>query len=166
MKQAMISYIQNVKNDEIYTPTEAILPILKYLDKSKIYWECTDFGNSQITNVLKNNGFKVVGTGKDKIDFLKNRPNFKFDAIITNPPYSIKNDFLNRAYEIGKPFAMLLPIHSLEGVFRGKLFKENGLELIVLNRSIKFYGKGSWFNTSWFCWKVCKKQLNFEEVDK
>ena len=38
MKQAMINYIQQEKNDELYTPIEAILPILKYLDHNKIYW--------------------------------------------------------------------------------------------------------------------------------
>lgn len=43
MKQAMINYMKTEKNDELYTPNEAIYPILKYLDKSKIYWECTDF---------------------------------------------------------------------------------------------------------------------------
>ena len=37
MKQAMINYMQQEKNDELYTPEEAIYPILKYLDKSKIY---------------------------------------------------------------------------------------------------------------------------------
>lgn len=37
MKQAMINYMQQEKNDELYTPTEAILPILKYLDHNKIY---------------------------------------------------------------------------------------------------------------------------------
>lgn len=42
MKKAMIDYVKNEKHDEFYTPREAIYPILKYLDKSKIYWECTD----------------------------------------------------------------------------------------------------------------------------
>ena len=162
----MINYIQNEKNDEIYTPVEAILPILKYLDKNKTYWECTDFGSSKITSTLRENGFKVVSSSKKEIDFLKDKPDFKFDAIITNPPYSLKNEFLDRAYKIGKPFAMLLPIHTLEGVFRGGLFAENGLELVVLNRRVKFYGKGSWFNTSWFCWKTCERELNFENVSR
>ena len=53
MKQAMINYMQQEKNDELYTPDEAIIPILKYLDHNKIYWECTDFGESNISKVLK-----------------------------------------------------------------------------------------------------------------
>ena len=43
MKQALINYSKTPINDDFYTPDEAILPILKYLDKDKIYWECTDF---------------------------------------------------------------------------------------------------------------------------
>lgn len=57
MKQAMINYMQQEKNDELYTPAEAIIPILKYLDKEKIYWECTDFGESNITKVLQKERF-------------------------------------------------------------------------------------------------------------
>ena len=62
MKQVMINYMQQEKNDELYTPDEAIIPILKYLDHNLIYWECTDFGESNITKVLKENGFKVIHT--------------------------------------------------------------------------------------------------------
>lgn len=166
MKQAMINYIKSEKNDELYTPKEAIYPILKYLDKSKIYWECTDFGESNITKILKENGFKVVSTNKDELDFLNDTAKFSFDVIITNPPYSLKNEFLKKCYEYNKPFLLLLPITALEGKERNKLYKENGLEIIILDKRINFMKskKNVWFNTSWFCKGIAKKQLNFEEV--
>ena len=69
MKQSLINYMQKEKNDEYYTPNEAIYPILKYLDKNKTYWECTDFGKSNITKVLKENGFNVISTNKEKLDY-------------------------------------------------------------------------------------------------
>ena len=167
MKQAMIDYMKKEKNDELYTPEEAIYPILKYLDKNKTYWECTDFGESNIRKILVENGFKVIATNKEELDFLKDNPLFKFDVIITNPPYSLKNKFIKRCYELNKPFMLLLPITALEGKERGKLYKENGLELIILNKRINFMKskKNVWFNTSWFCHKVCDRQLNFEEVE-
>lgn len=114
MKQAMINYIQREKNDDLYTPREAVYPVLKYLDKQKVYWECTDFGDSNITKVLKENGFKVISTNKKQLDFLKDKATFDFDAIITNPPYSLKNEFLKKCYEYNKPFMLLLPITALE----------------------------------------------------
>ena len=166
MKNVMIGYMKNVKNDEFYTPKEAIYPLLKYLDKNKIYWECTDFGDSNITKVLKENGFNVIATRKEEFDFLKNDPVFDFDVIITNPPYSIKDNFLKKCYELDKPFALLLPITRLEGKIRGKLYREKGIELVVLDKRINFMKekKNVWFNTSWFCHKICNRQLNFEKV--
>lgn len=166
MKQAMIDYMQKEKNDELYTPNEAIYPILKYLDKDKIYWECTDYGDSNIRKVLVKKGFKVIATRKEEFDFLKDDPLFKFDVIITNPPYSIKDKFIKRCYELDKPFLLLLPLTALEGKERNKLYKEKGIELIVLNKRINFMKNKNnvWFNTSWFCKGITDKQLNFEEV--
>lgn len=166
MKPVMIGYMKNKKNDEFYTPREAIYPLLKYLDKTKTYWECTDFGDSNIRKVLVENGYKVIATRKDEFDFLKDDPLFQFDVIITNPPYSIKNQFLKRCYESNRPFALLLPLTALEGKERGKLYKEKGIELVVLDKRINFMKekKNVWFNTSWFCHRICNKQLNFERV--
>lgn len=170
MKKAMIDYMKNEKNDELYTPDYAIKPLLKYLPKNKIIWECTDFGSSNITKVLKENGFNVISTHKKDFDFLKDTPDFEFDIIITNPPYSLKDDFLKKCYEYKKPFCLLLPITSLEGIERGKMFRKNSIELLVLDRRCNFIydnaKKSNWFNTSWFCWKILPKQLIFEELIK
>lgn len=173
MKQAMIHYIQNEKNDELYTPKEAIYPILKYLNKDLIYWECTDFGSSNITSLLRKNGFKVVNSNKKEVDFLKDTPSFDFDAIITNPPYSLKDDFLEKCYSYNKPFILLLPITSLEGIRRNKMYREYGIDLIVLDKRINYMDnkKSNWFNTSWFTKGILSNDKNknlivFESVDE
>lgn len=166
MKQAMIHYIQNYKNDELYTPSYAIKPLLKYIPRHIKIWECTDYGSSNITKVLRENGWEVVSTHKDTFDFLTDTPDFDYDMIITNPPYSLKDEFIERCYSYGKPFALLLPITSLEGIKRGKMYRQNGIELVVFDKRINFdnSSKSNWFNTSWFCWKVLNKELNFEEL--
>ena len=170
MKKAMIDYMKNEKNDELYTPDYAIKPLLKYLPKNKIIWECTDFGNSNITKVLRQNGYKVISTHKKDFDFLIDNANFEFDMIITNPPYSLKDEFIKKCYEYKKPFCLLLPITSLEGIERGKMFRENSVELLVLDRRCNFIynnaKKSNWFNTSWFCWNILPRQLIFEELIK
>lgn len=170
MKKAMIDYMKNVKNDELYTPEYAIIPLLKYLPNNIVIWECTDFGKSNITKILKQNGYKVITTHKNNFDFLTDTPNFQFDMIITNPPYSLKDEFLEKCYEYKKSFALLLPLTSLEGINRGKMYRENGIELLVFDRRCNFIydnsKKSNWFNTSWFCYKVLPKQLIFEELNK
>lgn len=168
MKKTMINYMKNEKNDELYTPDYAIEPLLKYLPKDKIIWECTDFGSSNITKLLKQHDYKVISTHKDNFDFLTDTPNFDFDMIITNLPYSLKNEFLKKCYQYYKPFCLLLPLTSLEGIERGKMFREKGIDVLVLDRRCDFMDnkKSNWFNTSWFCYKVLPKQLIFEELHK
>ncbi len=169
VKHAMINHIKKGPYDELFTPPEAVVPLLKYLPKKLRYWECTDFGESNITLVLKENGFIVKSSHiQQNINFLKDDPPFEYDVIITNPPYSIKDSFLERAYNIGKPFCFLMPLTTLEGVKRGKMFRKYGIQLLVLDRRINFMKnkKNVWFNTSWFCWKILPKDLVFEEVLK
>lgn len=170
MKKTMVNYMKNDKYDELYTPEYAINPLLKYLPKDKIIWECTDFGSSNITKVLKKNGFQVVSTHKKDFDFLKDTVDFSFDIILTNPPYSLKNQFLQKCYEYKKPFCLLLPITSLEGIERGKMFREYGVELMVLDKRCNFIydnsKKNNWFNTSWFCWNILPSKLIFESLEK
>jgi hypothetical protein len=177
MKKAMINYIKNEKNDELYTPYYAIDPLIKYLyDYSKKLgrqikiWECTDFGDSNITHHLNYYDFEVVSTHISNFNFLTDKPYFDFDVIITNPPYSLKDEFLKKCYEYNKPFALLLPITTLEGVKRNELFNKYGIELIVFDRRINYMNnkKSNWFNTSWFCWKLLPHQLIFErlKIDK
>lgn len=166
MKKALINYIKNPINDELYTPKIAIIPLLKYLPKNIIIWECTDFGESNITKILKNNGYNVISTHIKNFNFLIDKPDFKFDMIITNPPYSLKNEFLAKCYEYNKPFCLLLPITSLESIERGKLFKKYGIELLIFDKRINYMNnkKSNWFNTSWFCYNVLPKNLIFESL--
>jgi len=150
----------------LYTPSKAIQPLLKYLPTDGVFWECTDFGGSNITKLLRKSGRNVISTHIDSdVDFLIQEPQEHYDYIITNPPYNIKDKFLTRAYELGKPFCFLLPITSLEGIYRGKLYRKYGIQVLVLDKRIDFTGKKSnWFNTSWFCWKMLPRDLIFEKV--
>jgi hypothetical protein len=171
MKKALINYIQNPKNDEIYTPEYAIKPLLKYILPAWKIWECTDFGNSMITKVLKENGNTVYGSHIEQgQNFLTYIPEFEYDCIITNPPYTLKTDFLKRAYELNTKFAFLLPITALESIERGKIYRQynNELEVLVFDKRVEFYEAKNkiWFNTSWFCRGILPQQLIFVELDK
>jgi hypothetical protein len=150
----------NEQSDECYTPKEAILPLLPFLDKDKIYYEATSGKSNSIVNVLADEGFDVVLSGTR--DFLDD-PLFHYvDAIITNPPYSKKDAFIKRCYDLGKPFALLLPVSAIQGQKRGKWFSEYGIELLVLNSRIDFTGKGApHFGVAWFCHKILPQPLIF-----
>jgi len=165
VKKAMIEYVKRDKNDDYYTPKYAVKPLMKFIPKNYVIWECTDDCESNITKLFRERGHKVISTSvKRNFDFLTDIPDFDFDVIITNPPYSLKTEFLKKCYELGKPFALLLPITTLEGVERGKLFRKYGIEVLVFDRRINYDDGRVWFNSSWFCWKLLPERLMFVEL--
>lgn len=168
MIQNKIDYIKRGAFDELYTPKEAIECILPYIpDTVKIIWECTAIENSEIVTVLKANGFEVIKSHiKDGLDFFEYEPQH-YDLIITNPPYSLKDQFLKRAFELDKPFMMLLPITTLEGKKRSEMFQQHNVQVLIPSKRFNFIKekKGSWFQTSWFTWKLnLKSDLIFMNV--
>ena len=172
MKKALINYIKNGPHDEIYTPPYAVQPILEYLPKNKIIWCPFDKEESQYVKILKEKGYQVIYSHKDNNKNFFNYEPEKYDIILSNPPFSLKDDILERCYQLNKPFALLLPITTFEGIKRGKLFRKYGLEVLILDRRINFldytHGKkikgSNWFNTSYFCWKLLPKPLIFKEL--
>jgi hypothetical protein len=157
--------------DDYQTPPEALIPLLPHLKKNWVIWECAA-GDGNLTTALREKGFKVISTdilsGKD---FLKYEPQH-YDCIITNPPYSLKQAFLERAYFLGKPFAFLLPLTTFESEKRQRFFRCCGLEVILFDKRINFEtpdgkGDGSWFATAWFShWLKIGKQLTFVSLDE
>jgi len=152
--------------DNYQTPKEAINILLPYIKKDWTIWESA-WGKGNLYNFLKKEGFKVIGSDKE-FDFLTNYK--ECDCIITNPPYSIKDKFLTRCYEINKPFALLMPITALEGKRRGILYRRYGIQIIIPNKRINFEtpsgkGSGSWFATAWFTYKFnLPKDLLFVDL--
>jgi hypothetical protein len=170
--KAKLDYSINGPNDEYYTPREAVEMILPFIPETvKTIWECTAIKGSLIVEVLRSHGYKIITSHiDDGQDFLIYKPGEDYDMNITNPPYSQKDQFLKRAFELNKPFMFLLPITTLEGVKRGKMFKENGIQLIIPNMRFSFIAgksKGSWFQTSWFTHGLgLKNDLNFIDMNE
>ena len=141
------------KEDDYQTPNEALDYLIPFINKDWIIWECA-CGKGNILNYLKEKGFDIIGTDKET-NFLTNE--IHCDVIITNPPYSLKDEFIDRCYRLNKPFALLMPLTSLEGQKRGALYRQFGLQLIIPDKRINFehakgINSGAWFQTAWFCW--------------
>ena len=161
--------MQQGSPNDFQTPPMALNPLLPFINKEWTVWECAE-GKGNLAREITSRGFKVVGSdilsGKD---FLSWKPE-EFDCIITNPPFSLKQKFLERCYELGKPFALLLPLTTFETKKRQELFKKHGVQVIFFDKRINFEtpsgkGGGSWFATAWFCWKLnLPKDLNFVEL--
>lgn len=168
METKKLKIQNNLRNDEYFTPKYALNPLLTFLKKEWVVWECA-YGGGNLAKHLEELGFKVKGA--KSINFLDCDCPLACDIIITNPPYSKKEEFLKKAYGLGKPFAFLMPLTTLEGKKRGELFKKYGIQIIIPNRRINFItpsgqGGGAWFQTAWFCYGLnLPKDIMFIELN-
>ncbi|MGL4646629.1 MAG: hypothetical protein ACRDAG_01155 [Cetobacterium somerae] len=161
------------KNDEYYTPSYAVYPIISRLKEGSTIWCPFDKEESEFVKVFKKEGFNVIhGHIEDGQDFFEVEVP-KCDYIISNPPYSLKNDVFKRLYAIGKPFAMLI---NFQGIFdhkdRFEMFRSNTLELLYLSPRVNYIkpesdkATGVPFQSGYLCSNICKNSLEFESLDK
>lgn len=165
---------RDAASDECLTPRYVVEPIIKFL-KAKGYkkiWCPFDLDHSLYVRLLRDNGFDVVNTHiKSGGNFFEiDAASIDFDCIVSNPPFSFKDQILERLYAIGKPFAILLPQNSLQSKDRTPLFIKYGLEYLGFDRRACFYTNdkldeikfGNAFASAYFCKNVLPQNLMFE----
>jgi hypothetical protein len=156
MKKIQMPIIDNLKrigrnaaSDECYTPVSQVSSLLPYLDKNKTYYEATSGLSSNILEGFKSSGYNMVGS--DGKNFFDCTTDDVYDGIVTNPPYSKKDEFIEHCYALEKPFALLLPVASFQGGRRGRMFMKHGMSAIVYINRVDFTGKKSpHFGVAWF----------------
>jgi hypothetical protein len=156
-RQAISRQYPNMKSgspDHFQTDPVALDPLAKFLRPFQTIWECAA-GKGKLVSKLESYGHTVVPsdilTGQD---FIACDP-YIYDAIVTNPPYTIKDKFLERCYQLGKPFALLLPLTTFDSRNRRLMMKVHGVEVVFLPNRVNFetpngMGSSSWFATAWF----------------
>jgi len=157
--------------DEWYTPEYAIYPIIKYISKDSTIWCPFDKEESNFVKILTKENFKVIHTHIDTgDDFFQT--DIECDYIISNPPYSKRNDVLTRLFELGKPFGMLMNSNGLfDSRIRWNLFKNNEFGLIYINKRVNYMkelGKveksAPPFQSIYITHGIVNEQIIFEEV--
>ena len=142
--------------DDMQTPGYAIDYLLPFIRKGSTIWDPA-CGKGNLVRAFRAAGFETEGTDiLGGYDFLTDTfPWIDNPMIVTNPPYSIKDEWIETCYGHGCSFALLMPLTALEGQRRQACYREHGLQLMVLPKRINFEtpsGKdgGSWFPTAWF----------------
>jgi hypothetical protein len=164
--------------DNCQTPPYALDPLMPYLPKDdSIIWESACGEGLLVDSLLRDWGYKVVWSDINRDigeDFFIWNPK-KWDIQITNPPFSLKYKWLARSYELGKPFALLMPVDVIAASSAQKLFKKYGIEILLLNKRVDFKmpnkgweGNGAQFSVAWFCWRLnIGRELTYMcEIDK
>jgi hypothetical protein len=154
------------------TPAYALDPLLSYLRPDWIVWESAA-GKGRMVRALTPHVRQVVAsdilTGQNFFDYQPPA----FDAIVTNPPYSIKFDWLERCYQLGKPFAVLVPVEMIGAEAAQRLMKRHGAELLLLSPRVNFEmpikgddGSSAQFPTFWLCHQLLPEQIMYGRITR
>lgn len=119
--------------DYYATDPKAVEMLLELEQFAPVIWEPA-CGEGHISKVLQAHGYEVISTDlvyrgfgdPEPLDFLKETLDGFEGDIITNPPYSVGLEFVQRALESIRPggkVAMFLKVQFLEGQKRGAFFK-------------------------------------------
>lgn len=102
---------QRSSSDFYPTPpevTKALLDFLGVPPENTTIWEPA-CGEGHMVRQMEDMGYTVIGTDiQSGSDFLTVDEPCKYDWIITNPPFSLSEKFIERCIELQKPFALLL----------------------------------------------------------
>ena len=166
--------VANSQNDEFYTPSYAIYPILKYVKKQSIVWCPFDTENSWFVKLLTEHGCKVIFSHLSKGEDFFNTEK-QCDYIISNPPYSLKAEVFDRLFSLGIPFAMLVGVVGIfESQKRFNMFKENDFEIMYFNKRVAYFKNyddqkpslNPPFSSVYITSKMLPKQIMFETIEK
>lgn len=170
-----LDIVANSKNDEFYTPIYAIKPIMKYIKEKSTIWCPFDTEQSLFVQEFKMKGHNVIAThiwnGEDFFEV--EVP--KCDYIISNPPYTLKTEVLERLFSLDIPFAMLIGVVGLfESKKRFNMFKNNEFEIMYFNKRVSYFKKyedpkpslNPPFSSVYICKNILPKKIVFEEIMK
>lgn len=151
--------------DVCQTPPHALEPLYPYLNPKWTIWESACGPEQLIVNTLRGRDYIVIGTdlshGKEYNRFYY-APSY-YDIEITNPPFSIKYDWLEAAFQCGQRFALLVPYETTAAGKFKKLFERyNGkpwqIEVLAPERRIKYkmrqkaWDSNPQMPTCWITW--------------
>ena len=162
--------IKTSKSDEYYTPKYAVEIILPYIEKFNHIWCPFDKEHSEFVKALRERGKKVtfghIETGQDFFSY-EQAPG-GVDCIVSNPPFSKRDNSFLRLYELGLPFAMIMNNNGLfDNKTRFELFKKNNFELLIPKGRMRFFDEtmevknNPNFQSIYVCNGILEKQIEF-----
>ena len=145
-------------NDECYTPDYAVKPILEYIPEGATVWCPFDTEASEFVRLISKQNKVIKSHLDDGQDFLQWQPKEHWDVIVSNPPFSNKRKFFERALSFNKPFALIMTNTWLNDSTPKILFHDKDLQLLMFDKRMEFNqsdGKVNnkiTFSSSYYCW--------------
>lgn len=148
--------------------------------QEQIIWECA-CGNGNIAKKMKQyfpeshiraTDLVYRGYGEGNIDFLTETRKAKM--IITNPPFSLMNDFIKQGLKLSDKYLVLFAkIQTLEGVDRRKIVENSPLKYVYVHTTRQATWKNGealdpkgkkWATTMFLAWFIWDKTYTDEPV--
>jgi len=148
------------KHDDYMTPKSAWEAIKQYIPKNKVIWE-PFYGDGRSGQILREIGFEVIHLDED---FFQSNHG---DIIVSNPPFTLVPQVLERLVELGKPFILIMPVSKMCTQYFRKMFAKSPdpIQIIVPKQRIHFqktvngevpedFKSSSNFDCFYYCWKI------------
>ncbi len=156
-----------LKHDDYMTPKYAWENIKQFIpEQYKTIYE-PFYGDGKSGEILK----ELLPTKNiihNKVDFYEYSTIYKYDMILSNPPFSDSKEVMNKLYELDKPFILIFPSSKINTQYFRK-WKDRNLQIIIPRKRIHFNklvdGKTpeNWKNCCNFdCFYYCYK-MNLEQ---
>ena len=157
------------KNDLYQTPPEAVHALVKAENLPKHIWEPA-CGPGSIVKTLRQHGHIVWGsdlvdygqTGMVGVDFLmETKAPEGFECIVTNPPFKLAEQFVEKALELCPQVIMLLRLAFLTSEKRNNILENSGLARVhVFRKRLPMMHRDGWegakasssMDFAWFVW--------------
>jgi hypothetical protein len=154
--------------DRYDTPHEAVWALVRAESLPEHIWEPA-CGKGNIVKVLRDSGHNVTATdlnnrgcpdSLDRVDFLL-PCKVECDAIVTNPPFSLAEEFVATALDRAPTVIMLLRLAFMESVRRTPILEGRGLKRIhVFRKRLPMMHREDWQGRratsgmafAWFVW--------------
>jgi hypothetical protein len=152
------------------TPPEAVHALFKVEQLPHRIWEPA-CGCGNIVAVLRAHGHQVTATDLEdrgcpdsisRVDFLLPGPRIDCDAIVTNPPYALANQFVATALERAPLVVMLLRLAFIESTRRAPILDGGQLARVhVFANRLPHMHRNGWAGPrtnsaiafAWFVWE-------------
>ena len=156
------------KNDECYTPAYGVWPIIKYIPSGAIVWCPFDKKESEFVRIISRTHHVERSHIDDGLDFFDYEPD-KWDVIVSNPPFTNKRAFFERAISLQKPFALIMSNTWLNDAAPKEIFGECGLQLLMFDKRMRFKNNGTienkiTFSSSYFCRDFLPRDIVLERL--
>ena len=150
-----MSFVQDKDSDNYITNKYDWERIKDYIPTDKIIWS-PFYCDGKQKEYFKELGYDIIHEDKD---FFSYTP--EYDLLIDNPPFSKKNEILNKLNDLDKPFILICPSMLLSYKYFQTNFKDKNIQLIIpykrmnfkhLNSNKKNYNPP--FASFYYCYKM------------